>query len=113
MNIEQLCSHSFGSYVVRHILEFGLPEHRHRVTNALLPYVSWLAMDKLGSHVVEAALRFCPPEDLAAIVAELLADEDRLVYIATSQFGRYVIRALLEAPETLRQKAVDALTQVE
>jgi hypothetical protein len=113
MNIGQLCSHSFGSYVVRHILEFGLPEHRRRVTNELLPYVSWLATGKLGSHVVEAALRFCPPEDLAAIVAELLAYEDRLVSIATSQFGRYVIRALLEAPEELRQKVVDALTRVE
>lgn len=84
VNVGELCSHTFGSYVVRHILEFGLPEHKHRVASALLPQAKWHAKHRLGSHVVEAALRSCSQEDQIAIVKALLADQD-VASLASSQ----------------------------
>lgn len=110
-NVEELCSHAFGSYVVRHILEFGLPEHKHRVAVALIPHAGWYAKHKLGSHVVEAALRTCPLEDRGAISTALLADQD-IAALATNQFGRHVVRALLSMPGPLKDDTEEALVRV-
>jgi hypothetical protein len=112
MKIDKLCSHNFGNYVARHILEFGLPEHRHRVANAILSRAPWLAKHRVFSRLVEVALRLASPEDQFAIAAALTADEDVLASLATSQCGRYVIEAMLEMPAT-RAQAVGALSQVE
>jgi len=60
-NLSEMCSHSYGSYVVRHILDFAGPEHKRLVAQALLPDVAGHSSHRLGSHVVEAALRCCLP----------------------------------------------------
>jgi len=112
MNVEELCSHSFGSYVVRHILEFGLPQHKRRIASALLPRVGWYAKHRLASHVVESALKSCSPADQRALAKALLADSQAAV-LATNQFGRHVMRALLAMPAEIRQEAEEALKQAE
>jgi len=112
LNVEELCSHTFGSYVVRHILEFGLPEHRHRIARALLPHVAWHAKHRLASHVVEAALKTCSAEDQRAL-AEVLVEEKHIAGLATHQFGRHVVRALLMLPGNIKNEAEHALKQVE
>jgi len=109
LKVEDLCSHAFGSYVVRHVLEFGLPEHKHRVAVALVPYVAWYAKHKLGSHVVEAAIRVCSLEDQHALATPLLADQE-LAAVAANQFGRHVVRALLARP--LKGGTQEALVRV-
>jgi len=112
VNIEDLCSHDFGSYVVRHILEFGLPEHKHRVAMALRPRAACHAKHRLGSHVVEAVLKSCSPEDGRSIAEPLLANKE-VAALATSQYGRHVVRALLAMSGALKQETEDALWQVE
>lgn len=109
LKVEDLCSHAFGSYVVRHVLEFGLPEHKHRIAIALVPYVGWYAKHKLGSHVVEAAIRMCSLEDQQALAVPLLADQE-LAGVASNQFGRHVVRALLAGP--LKDDAKEGLVRV-
>jgi len=109
--VHELCSHVFGSYVIRHVLEFGLPEHKHRVAVALLPYVGWCAKHRLGSHVVEAAVKSCAPEDRRALATKLLADQD-IAALAMNQFGRHVVRALLAMPGPLKDETEDALVRV-
>jgi len=107
-----LCSHKYGSYVVRTLLEHGVPEHRHQVAIALLPKVASYAKHRLGSHVVEAALQFCSPEDQYYLAHALLANQQQVVALATNSFGRHVVKALL-ACEVAKRETEDALRQVE
>lgn len=111
-HIDGLISHAYGSYVIRHILEFGVPEHKHRVAIALLANATWYANHRLGSHVVEAALRSCSPSDQGAIVEALLADEDQLVSLAGNQFGRHVVRAMLDMSSPHSQRSTEALQSI-
>jgi len=108
-DLDDLLSHSFGSFVVRHLLEFGLPDHRHRVVEALRKDVFGFGRHKFGSHVVEAALRHASPDDQKVLVGQLLANKEQLMALAANQFGRHVVRALLEMPGNLKKDAVKAL----
>jgi hypothetical protein len=110
-NVRDLCSHTYGSYVARHILEFGLPEHKHRVAAVLVPQAAFYAKHRLASHTVEAALKFCSPEDQRAL-AEALLVHDKVATLATHQFGRHVVRSLLSMPE-LKLLAENALKGVD
>merc|ERR1711957_73156 len=87
---ELLCTHAFGSIVMRHFLEHGLTEHKHLVARALLSDATVCALQRKASHVVEAAIRYCIPSD-AYLLAENLLDSDRLLTLATGQFGRHVL----------------------
>lgn len=111
-SVEDLCSHAFGSYVIRHVLEFGLPEHKHRVATAMLPRVAWYAKHRLASHVVEAALKHCSPEDQSMLASGLLVPE-QIAALATNQFGRHVVRALLATQGPLKQQTEATLRGVE
>jgi hypothetical protein len=106
---EELCSHEFGGFVIRHILEFGLPAHRKRVAEALRANVIAHAKDPQGSHVVESALRFCEPDDKLAIVQQLLKRQDQLLSVATHKYGRHVAKTLLSTSGELQEMAETAL----
>jgi pumilio RNA-binding family len=112
-DLQDLCSHSFGSFVVRHLLEFGLPQHRHRVAMALRADLAGYAKHKFGSHVVEGALRHASFDDQQVLARELLGDKEQLMFLASNQFGRHVVRALLATPGSLKKEAVDALRPME
>merc|ERR1711907_314068 len=90
-DVEELCSHSFGSFVMRHLLEFGLATHKHRIVLALRADLLGFAKHKFGSHVVEAALRHTCFEDQQEMAKELLADKEQLLFLAGNQFGRHVV----------------------
>jgi hypothetical protein len=109
VDLHGLCSHSFGSFVVRHLLEFGLPEHRHQIAMVIRGDLIGLAKHKFGSHVVEATLRHASLEDQRVLSRELLRNKERLMTLAANQFGRHVVRALLATPEELKKEAVEAL----
>jgi hypothetical protein len=111
VNAEELCSHTFGSYVIRHILEFGLPQHKHCVAAALLPQAAWLAKHKMASHVVEAALTSCSFEDQQTLAEVLLANQN-IASLSTNQFGRHVVRVLCALPAS-KEQAEQALREVE
>merc|ERR1711862_380629 len=54
------------------------------------------AQQRKASHVVEAALAFCSSEDQQVIAEELLRSTEHLFALATGQFGRHVVLALLD-----------------
>merc|ERR1711976_733001 len=78
---------------------------------ALVPHAGWYAKHKLGSHVVEAAIRSCAPEDQQALAATLLAGQD-VAILAMNQFGRHVVRALLATPGVVKADTENALIRV-
>jgi hypothetical protein len=110
---QDLCSHEFGSFVARHLLEFGTPQHKHRVASALGSDLYQYSKHKLGSHVVESALRLCSPEDQRALARQLMSDPQQLLSVAANQYGRHVVRALLGMTGESRKEAVGILLPME
>lgn len=113
IDTEGLVNHVYGSFVVRHLLEFGLPHHKHRVVSALRSDLASYTKHKFGSHVVEAALRHASVEDQQGLARELLQDKEELIAVAANQFGRHVVRALLALPDGLRKEALEVLRPME
>lgn len=111
--LDELCNHSFGSFVVRHLLEFGLPEHRHRVVAAIQKDLAGYAKHKFGSHVVESALRHASAEDQQMLTRELVANREHLMVLAANQFGRHVVRALLTMPGGMKKEVVGIMLPME
>merc|ERR1712048_934151 len=93
-----LMRHAYGTYVVRHGLEFGLPNHRQQILYALWPDVVGNARHQHGCRVVEAALTFCAEEDRDALAGELTSNPINLASLAKSVSGRHVVKALLRMP---------------
>lgn len=105
----ELSGHQFGSYVIRHFFEYGLPEHHRRIVFALSRDVTYYAKDKYGSHVVEAAISFSSGDAKLLIVETLLSNPDQLIALTCSQFGRHVVKALLRMKGDLRERVVEIL----
>merc|ERR1712216_840036 len=103
----------YGSFVVRHLLEFGLPQHKHRVVSALRTNIVGFSKHKFGSHVVEAALKHADLEDQKLLARGLLSAKDQLMMLAANQFGRHVVRALLSLPDGLKEEALKVLRPME
>jgi len=96
--VKELCIHDFGAHVIRHILEFGMAEHRHQIAEALCTDVMGYATHNNGSLVVEDALKLCAANDQHIIVSKLIAQKDDLFNLAKHKFGRHVVKALLSGP---------------
>jgi len=99
--------HIYGNYVTRHIMEFGLPEHRRRVVAAILTDTWATARQQYGCRVVEAALQHAEADGKQAIATELLARPRQLAMLAKEPYGVHVTRALMKTStlgaETRRQ----------
>lgn len=93
---EDLSLHQFGHYVMEHVLEHGQAHQRKRIAEALLRNVLDNAVHRNGSHVFEKALLYAPDEDRDALVEAVLATPGSLLRMGESQFGNFVVRALLQ-----------------
>jgi hypothetical protein len=113
VDVQELCCHEYGSFVVRHLLEFGIPHHRHCVASALCSDLHQLCKHKLGSHVVEYAFRHCATEDKYTLASQITSNQQKLLSVAANQYGRHVVRALLGMPDDLKKPMVEALTPLE
>merc|ERR1712217_385112 len=91
-----LSLHAYGNFVIRHCLEFGHSWHRHSIATALCATnLVETAKDQNGSYVVESAVEFCDMTDKESIAAALLSNPDQLYSLATDNYGRHAIKALL------------------
>lgn len=106
---DHLCTHAFGSIVIRHFLEHGLAEHKRCVVEALRKNLMHCAQQRKGSHVVEAAFQYCSPEDCRLLAQQILGNDEQLLELATGQFGRHVLVTLLRMDGVIGQQATQAL----
>jgi len=115
LDAEELCNHKYGSFVIRHILEFGLPHQKHRIVDAILPDLSALAKDQDASHVVEAALQHAEVSDQRRLAKQLLRRKEELLDFSLGRFGHFVAKALLSPslPQDVKMEAVAALHPME
>jgi len=110
--VQDLCRGTFSHYVVRSVLEH-LPAHRARIAEALHSELTQLAQHRCASHVVEAALLHCDDEDRRGLALELLGGGSAAVeLLAQSQYGSFVLKALLRVPCEASQRAQGHLRQL-
>jgi len=102
---EGLCRHAFGHYVIQSMLEH-LPERRAQIVQALRADLLGCARHASASRVVEAALAHCAEEERQALALELVgAGCEGLEALAQSQFGSFVLKALLRVPGRASEEA--------
>jgi len=97
-----LSHHQFGHYVMQSVLEHGSQEHRKQLVAALCYDVRKSAHHRWANHVIETALSYCAAEEQYSIALSLGTwDEDAsdaMVSLAQTQFGSFVIKALIRVP---------------
>lgn len=96
----ELCRHTYGNYVMEHILEHGLPQQRKAVAAALCTDTYEHAKNRNGSRIVEKALEEnCLPQADRDKLCDALVEEDaQLQALAKHRFGCYVVKRVLELP---------------
>lgn len=107
----ELCRHQFGHYVMECVLEHGSTQQQQKVVRALLENVLHNATHRNGSHVFEKALTYAPAEDRNALAEAVLAAPEGLAFIGGSQFGLYVVRALLELHGAISDRVKEGVRQ--
>jgi len=106
---EALSRHTYGNYVIRHCLEYGLPEHRQWISQALCSDLLVTSRHRYGSRVVQTALQFCTGGDRSALFSGLLASSAGLIDLARGLSGRHVVKALLKIPGEHQKQAASRL----
>jgi hypothetical protein len=125
LDAENLCTNCFGSIVMRHFLEHGLPEHQHRIAQALchakapekgehtanttvcsdeITNIVFCSQKRQTSRVVETAFAFCSLEDQRVLAQILLSNTEQLFTLATGQSGRHIVLAMLSAKDACTRK---------
>lgn len=113
---ESLAQHQYGRFVVQSLLEYGTEEQKHRLAMSLLPNLWDLVQNRNASHVVEKALLYCSNADREQLAMGLLygnrvegEDMDALLPLVRTQFGGFVVKALVAMPGNI---AVEARRQL-
>jgi len=108
---EQLIHHNFARHVLELILEHGTAEQKHRIADAIRANLFHNAKNRNASYVVERALVHCDVSDREAIAAELLADSERFLTLATHECGSHVAKAVLTLGGEAARQAKELLEQ--
>jgi len=107
--VVELSRHTFGRHIVQSVLEH-CRDHRRRIARSLRGDMVRNAKNRNASYVIEKALGYCDDEDRRALAGELLSSPSNVASMAQSQFGFYVLKALLRMPG---QEAVTAWSHVQ
>jgi len=103
---EDLCCHPFGHHVAQSVLEHGTDRHRDAVAKTICSNPMGFAQNQNASYLVEKVLSFCSPHYQHSLLTELT---ESLEELALSRYGCYVVRAVVEHPDTDRSVAVARL----
>eukprot|EP00933_Yihiella_yeosuensis_P007183 TRINITY_DN112106_c0_g1_i1.p1 TRINITY_DN112106_c0_g1~~TRINITY_DN112106_c0_g1_i1.p1 ORF type:complete len:413 (-),score=85.02 TRINITY_DN112106_c0_g1_i1:395-1633(-) len=94
-NVDALCIHKYGHFVIRAIFEHA-PILGKRVIAGILDKICSLAVDSRASYVVQSALEMCDPTDEEKIADVFLQSSDpSLEQIVCSKSGSYIAKAQL------------------
>lgn len=107
----ELCREEFGKHVLLEFLEHGLPSHRHKIVEAMLPGLHRNAKHRHASRVIEKVFVYCDEEDIRAIADELLENSKALYSLVNNEFGRHVLLALAQSFSPCAHQALLRLSQ--
>lgn len=99
-NVQTLCRHPYGNYVVQHALEYSSSELRVQIITAMAedPDIGNLAQHRMASHVIERVLDLSDAEGRQVLVRAILAEPFALIRMACSRCGSFLTQRLLELP---------------
>lgn len=108
-----LCRHSYGNYVVGHILEYSSEAHRHRLIKGMAHQALALASDaRAGGPLAQALAHGSGGEggDRTTLARALLSEKGVLVSLACARHGHMAVVNMLQfCEESERQEAVRQL----
>lgn len=110
LEASELSRHAFGHYVIEAILQYGGPDHVHRICNALRMELLRNAKNRCATYVVEKTLLCCDEDDQKIMIHELFASPDVLIKLVDNQFGCHVGKTIVRFPG---DHALHIRTQVE
>jgi hypothetical protein len=89
------CYHSFSTFVMQHILEYGSTEQQRAIVSSLCSDLWRAALDMHAVGCLDKALSFQPFEDQVALASAILDSEGLLTRMALTRKGLPVARRLL------------------
>jgi len=89
------CYHSFSTFVMQHILEYGNVEQQRAIVSSLRTDLWRAALDMHAVGCLDKALSFQPFEDQVALASAILDAEGLLTRMALTRKGLPVARRLL------------------
>mmetsp|Transcript_29124 Transcript_29124/g.67019 ORF Transcript_29124/g.67019 Transcript_29124/m.67019 type:complete len:582 (+) Transcript_29124:103-1848(+) len=105
-NATDLSCDKFGNYVIQEVLEHGLPEQVRKLAEMLLNDVVEASGTQHGSRVVEKALRLCAAPQIQVLADELLRNPSAVQNLACSEYGCFVLRALVKSEQHGRRTSM-------
>jgi len=92
---DALIRHNYGCHVIQSIVEYGLPEHRSIVAQAVRCNIYVSATYKNASLVIQMVLKYGCDGDKKAIVDALLGNLDELQKLAINKCGCHAVLEVL------------------
>jgi hypothetical protein len=89
------CYHSFSTFVLQHILEYGSVDQQRAIVGSLCSDLWRAALDMHAVGCLDKALSFQPFEDQVALASAILDEEGLLTRMALTRKGLPVARRLL------------------
>jgi hypothetical protein len=89
------CYHSFSTFVMQHILEYGSMDQQRAIVSSLCSDLWRAALDMHAVGCLDKALSFQPFEDQVALASAILDSEGLLTRMALTRKGLPVARRLL------------------
>lgn len=93
--VESLCVHPFGNFVIQHLFEYGSEDAKRQLALAVLDRMPKLSADPRGVTIVAKGLEFAPVRELLNLARILLRTPAQLVQLATQRHGHCVALALV------------------
>jgi hypothetical protein len=104
-DVQELCFHPFGNFVMQHVLEYGSEEQRRMTLACLRKDLRKVALDEHAVCVLDKALAVMPTQDQQMLVAEIIQQLDLLPLLANLRSGQFLAeRLLLSASPSLLMK---------
>uniref|UniRef100_A0A914I315 PUM-HD domain-containing protein n=1 Tax=Globodera rostochiensis TaxID=31243 RepID=A0A914I315_GLORO len=92
-SVLSLVTDKYGSFVIRHVIEHGLPEGRDSIVRNLHKNITSLSLHECGCRVVKHILDHCTEQQKRPVLEQL---HENVLSLVTDQYGTHVIQHLIE-----------------
>mmetsp|Transcript_81177 Transcript_81177/g.134094 ORF Transcript_81177/g.134094 Transcript_81177/m.134094 type:complete len:221 (-) Transcript_81177:71-733(-) len=102
----ELCRHSFGNFVMQHILVHGTDEQQQYLFQVIQDNVGTLAGDGFGCAVLSKTLGSGPPDVASELAQALFRQGDRLVSMAKMKQGHVAAKLAIQLLSSAEREKV-------
>lgn len=99
-----LSKHAYANFVMQHVLEYGAPEYRRRLTGILEQHAKAMVKDEHGHAVLSKAMANASREEQLRLARALLRENGLLLRMARGRHGHVAVKAVLDVLEGQEQE---------